>query len=79
MCKSSIFIRVWNPLFTLIMSLLKCTGCNNIHAFCTEYVEKFFVTIGFLCKGRIYLYSKVDTATERTSMHIGVLQCWREI
>ena len=46
-------------MFKLIISLLKCTGCNNIYVFCTEYVEKFFVNIGFLCKGRIYLYSKV--------------------
>ena len=41
------------------MSLLKCTGCNNIYVSCTEYVEKFFVNIGLLCKGRIYLYSLV--------------------
>ena len=46
-----------NPLFKLIVSLLKCTGCNNIYVFCTEHVEKCFVNIDSLCKGRIYLYS----------------------
>ena len=49
-CKLIIsFINLRNPLFKLVMSLLKCTGCNNIHMLCIQSVEQFFVNIGFFC------------------------------
>ena len=56
---------VWNPLFKSTMSTLKCTGCKNIYVICTEYVEKFFANIGFLCKGRVYIYPKVNLVIDR--------------
>ena len=31
------FICVWNPMFKLIMSLLKCIACNDIYVLYIEY------------------------------------------
>ena len=35
----ALYAYVLNPLFKLVMSLLKCTGCNNIHVLCIQSVE----------------------------------------